>query len=109
MIRKRYLRGWFAYDLVTSLPLDLLALVTGPHYIGFLRIPRILKATRLLEYAHMTEQRLQLNPSIFRIIKLFGFFLLFAHTTGCLWYAIPDIIEHHSNWRTAYKIRKSFG
>eukprot|EP00002_Diphylleia_rotans_P023918 TRINITY_DN4714_c0_g1_i4.p1 TRINITY_DN4714_c0_g1~~TRINITY_DN4714_c0_g1_i4.p1 ORF type:complete len:1498 (-),score=299.51 TRINITY_DN4714_c0_g1_i4:714-5207(-) len=104
LIRRRYLKGWFWFDAITMIPLDLWVFSTGLKYIGLLRLPRFFKVFRLLDYADLTEQRLQINPSIFRIIKLFGFFLLFAHTTGCLWYVIPDVTNHDKDWRIVYHL-----
>eukprot|EP00002_Diphylleia_rotans_P022135 TRINITY_DN4331_c0_g1_i9.p1 TRINITY_DN4331_c0_g1~~TRINITY_DN4331_c0_g1_i9.p1 ORF type:complete len:1378 (+),score=193.08 TRINITY_DN4331_c0_g1_i9:484-4617(+) len=105
LTRQQYYQTHFFFDIFTLFPLDFIAIYTGVQYLGFLRIPRLFKIYRLLDYAKLTEQRLQINPSIFRIIKLFGFFLLFAHTTGCLWYVIPDIVHHTYDWRTCYEIK----
>eukprot|EP00002_Diphylleia_rotans_P001080 TRINITY_DN10594_c0_g1_i2.p1 TRINITY_DN10594_c0_g1~~TRINITY_DN10594_c0_g1_i2.p1 ORF type:complete len:1147 (+),score=246.34 TRINITY_DN10594_c0_g1_i2:43-3483(+) len=101
VIRRNYLAGWFWLDAASSLPLDLLALYLGIDSIGLLRIPRFIRVSRLLQYANTIEQKLQLNPSMFRICKLFALFLAFAHTFACIWFVVPDVIDSDLDWRSA--------
>eukprot|EP00002_Diphylleia_rotans_P025219 TRINITY_DN4986_c0_g1_i6.p1 TRINITY_DN4986_c0_g1~~TRINITY_DN4986_c0_g1_i6.p1 ORF type:complete len:1636 (+),score=306.35 TRINITY_DN4986_c0_g1_i6:100-5007(+) len=91
VIQKNYRRTWFWRDILASVPLDFFALPYGISILGYLRLPRLIRASRLVHYAQKLEQRLQLNPSLFRICKLFALFLTYAHVMACLAHIVPNI------------------
>eukprot|EP00002_Diphylleia_rotans_P019540 TRINITY_DN3775_c0_g1_i9.p1 TRINITY_DN3775_c0_g1~~TRINITY_DN3775_c0_g1_i9.p1 ORF type:complete len:1298 (-),score=207.53 TRINITY_DN3775_c0_g1_i9:18-3911(-) len=99
LIRRHYAEGWFRWDVAASLPLDLLAIQLGTPAIGLLRLPRLIRVVRLGNYASNLEQKLQINPSLFRIFKLFVLFLTYAHTMACLLYVIPELSSSASSWK----------
>ena len=52
-IAKHYLRGWFAIDLVSVVPFDLLGNVVGSDSLGQLKILRLIRLLRLIKLARV--------------------------------------------------------
>ena len=51
-VTAHYLRTWFALDLIASVPLDLI--FRGRRF-DILRLPRLLKVIRIMQYRTLTE------------------------------------------------------
>eukprot|EP01083_Nonionella_stella_P013006 36735_1 len=91
-----YLRGWFAVDVCASLPIDIiLTAITGESggatLNRLLRLVRSVKLMRILRMSRIWKRllvRARLNPSIVRLVKLFGFLLIEWHWIGCTYWAI---------------------
>ena len=76
-VRKRYLRSWFAVDLVASIPFDRLALTSQVGVLALAKLPRLLRLSRLLKKLDMlTTARLA------RVASVLVFFLVFTHFVG---------------------------
>ena len=118
MIRGAYLRGWFAIDCLSSLPMELfegfeLALQPAvPSYKGdagddgaggeggsvgelralrALRLIRLLRLLRLLKiqrYVAVLEDWLSVNIQVFSLFKVVAALLYLAHLLACGWYYI---------------------
>eukprot|EP00049_Salpingoeca_infusionum_P015735 m.308498 g.308498 ORF g.308498 m.308498 type:complete len:1100 (+) comp15940_c0_seq1:550-3849(+) len=99
-IAKRYLKSWFAVDLISTLPLDYIMSTTADtdavaylhasRALKFLRITKLLSLLRLLRVTKVFrlfeqwEEVFQFNTSLLRMSKLILFMLLMAHWSGCL-------------------------
>lgn len=93
-IRSHYLKGWFSIDIIASFPLDILALFIGIEYFGgmaflpLLRIQRLLRVIKILDYFVYWEKDIRFNPSLIRILKLALSVILNAHWIACAWFRI---------------------
>lgn len=87
-IRSIYLRGPFLLDLVSILPLDIIAWQYGAVYLPLFRLNRMLKIFRVLFYFGTIARfldRLQANPAIIRSAKLMYLILQLTHWVACVW------------------------
>eukprot|EP01083_Nonionella_stella_P013005 36732_1 len=95
-IIKNYLKGWFVIDVLASFPIDIiLTAITGQSggntLNRLLRLVRSVKLMRILRMSRIWKRllvRARLNPSIVRLVKLFGFLLIEWHWIGCTYWAI---------------------
>ncbi|XP_020612662.1 cyclic nucleotide-gated channel rod photoreceptor subunit alpha-like [Orbicella faveolata] len=98
LIRRRYLRGMFIPDLLTLLPLDLLAFGVGTHLrwhqtLTLLRLNRILRVLRLLSFFGARENELGTNTPLIRALKDASIGTITIHLMSCAWYSLacPNI------------------
>ena len=113
-IALRYLKSWFAIDLLSSLPLNFIVLastnqkgvgtVTGASralkVVKIAKLLNVLKLLRLLRLTRMIGQygdAYQVTVSIVRYIKLLCFMLLLCHWNGCLHYFIAMLQDYPEN------------
>ena len=113
LVVMKYLRGWFALDLVSSFPLSWIleggdgagvsmpaaaSSVGGDSGAGevakinkLLRLVKLGKLLRILKLFKIFDQlanEMSFNPASFRLLGLaFGLFFI-AHLFGCLWYMV---------------------
>mmetsp|Transcript_23006 Transcript_23006/g.51880 ORF Transcript_23006/g.51880 Transcript_23006/m.51880 type:complete len:641 (+) Transcript_23006:272-2194(+) len=87
-IRRRYVRGWFAVDVVSIVPFSY---IPGAGSLGILRVVRVL---RLLKLARMLRasriyQRFQarnsMPHSVEAMVKLIVILMVVAHWAACAW------------------------
>ncbi|SCC90892.1 Uncharacterized protein SCG7109_BV_00020 [Chlamydiales bacterium SCGC AG-110-M15] len=96
-VRINYLKTWFIFDFIASLPFDALALFIGIEHFGgiaaipFLRLPRLMRLIRVKPYFRHWEKNLQVNPSILRLVKLGASVIISAHFIACSWFGIGVI------------------
>ncbi|XP_078490968.1 potassium/sodium hyperpolarization-activated cyclic nucleotide-gated channel 2-like [Ciona intestinalis] len=106
-IRSRYLRSWFAIDLISTLPVDyLLQLTSGSsasasasramklfRFAKIISLLRLLRISRLIRYVHQWEHivgmQYDLAVAAVRIFNLVCLMLLIGHWNGCLQFLIP--------------------
>jgi len=97
MIRKRYLTTWFPIDIISVLPFELLALlldrVNGRIFFSLLKVPRLLRLSRLMKQFDKFS-----NANFLRLVKLLGAFVLFAHWVACTWYFIGRYQQDGNYW-----------
>ncbi|KAI1294767.1 Cyclic nucleotide-gated cation channel subunit A [Halotydeus destructor] len=85
------------FDLLSLLPTDLFYAITGTECLEHIpcpvivRLNRLLKAYRLLEYFDRTETRTNF-PNAFRITKLIFIILVVIHWNGCFYFAMSYYI-----------------
>lgn len=93
LITKRYLKGWFAVDLASSVPFDALSDASRVKVLSNFKPLRLL---RLLKLARVTKaQRIlarweayavfAVSYATISICKLSGLLTIFAHWSACLW------------------------
>lgn len=117
----RYLKGWFLFDLITSLPIHHVLVrqydVNNPDYIlvsfivqlsYLLRMCKVFRFMALLQYYHGFQLRAgTFSADLLKILKfIFGFFVI-AHLSACMWMfiAIKERVDDsvsvdHSLWNT---------
>ena len=108
--RVEYLRGWFAIDLLATIPFDLLAeapFIEGSSAAGlipFLGLLRVLRIARIFILQREWRLRTSLNPALLRL-AFFAFFVgLLSHWIACGWIALdgfdsgpPDLAPYQSS------------
>mmetsp|Transcript_16274 Transcript_16274/g.55407 ORF Transcript_16274/g.55407 Transcript_16274/m.55407 type:complete len:937 (-) Transcript_16274:8826-11636(-) len=83
-IASAYLRGWFALDLIASLPLDWwLGSSKGLGYLALIKCMRLLRLGRLMRKLDQLH-----SANAFRAVKMVLVFIMFAHWGACMWYLI---------------------
>ena len=107
-IWQRYLHsGWFALDLVTCLPFDLIQ-------IGFLRIipavraPKTLRFFQVLHHYNNIEENTTVSLQ-FRLLKLLFFTGILGHFGGCLKYIVMLQDPPGTELRDSLDAREQFG
>ena len=90
-IAKKYFKGSFSIDLLSTIPLDSLAgLFLNEKYasqfklFGCLKLIRIVRLNRIIRDMRV-HQRVKVT---LKILKLTFFLLLYVHVQGCLWYGM---------------------
>ena len=83
-----YLRTWFFFDLIASLPVDLMLLMSvSPNVLLYMRFPRmlrILRLPRLFRYLKRWEEYIGISPQVLRLCKTLFLLFLFAHFSACI-------------------------
>jgi len=112
-IGKKYLKGWFFIDLLSTIPLDYIVLLansdqdlanllTLPSLLRLLRLIRLVKLLRLMRFARLFryfrrwEDRIRIRSGILRIVKLVFMVLMFAHWNACIQFlaaALGEFLE----------------
>ena len=80
-ITRRYLRGWFAIDLVSCLPLDLI--FSDARGFTLLKTIRMLRARKLLQVSGHLR-----SSNMLRVVLTLATWLLLAHWAACLFYGL---------------------
>ena len=82
LVRKQYLRRWFALDLFSSLPYQLAAIwIPNSTPFRVLSLPRLFRLTVLFRRFDVFT-----NADASRVVKFIIIFLFFAHAMGCVWW-----------------------
>eukprot|EP00325_Prymnesiales_sp_UTEX-LB-985_P002743 CAMPEP_0174702914 /NCGR_PEP_ID=MMETSP1094-20130205/7044_1 /TAXON_ID=156173 /ORGANISM="Chrysochromulina brevifilum, Strain UTEX LB 985" /LENGTH=637 /DNA_ID=CAMNT_0015900769 /DNA_START=52 /DNA_END=1965 /DNA_ORIENTATION=+ len=109
MIKRRYLKGWFALDLFASLPYDVIGYIAGADASANLGALGLLKLPRLLRLAKLLKKLDQLSgATTVRVIYVVGGFVMVNHWIGCVWWAI-GMAEFNSPERSDVKLNSSYG
>ncbi|XP_022084450.1 cyclic nucleotide-gated cation channel alpha-3-like [Acanthaster planci] len=86
-LRKSYVKSWmFKLDVLSMLPLDLLYIAFGVNTPA-LRVPRLLRGARALEFFDRTETVTNF-PNIFRVINLILYIWIIIHWNACIYFII---------------------
>ena len=115
-ISKRYLKGWFALDVLACLPVTYVELVLNPDgeagsgsKTKALKIIRLVRLTKMLRVARIKRifQRYEEQfaaGAMHRVLdglRMIGYMIILAyitHVVGCLWYAVgfeEEVINGH--------------
>lgn len=109
LIARNYVRGWFFIDLVSTVPIDLVAEAfmgssSGAAGLSQLKLIRIIRMFRLLKLARLKKlakiwkkvsATLDLNPAALKLVKLLFSILFLSHMLCCFWFYLgyPDCLE----------------
>jgi hypothetical protein len=113
-IAKKYLFSWFAIDLISIVPINLI-LQNNKDYGSLARIARLprlyrlIKMTKLARMLKIVKERntllkhvndiLKLSAGVERLLYVGFIFLLLTHITSCLWYLLATFEEDNpENW-----------
>eukprot|EP00614_Pseudopedinella_elastica_P024677 CAMPEP_0172644748 /NCGR_PEP_ID=MMETSP1068-20121228/239373_1 /TAXON_ID=35684 /ORGANISM="Pseudopedinella elastica, Strain CCMP716" /LENGTH=1322 /DNA_ID=CAMNT_0013458959 /DNA_START=70 /DNA_END=4040 /DNA_ORIENTATION=- len=110
-IRSRYLKGWFATDIITTVPFDVISLYFDD-IPGNLKVIRLFKLLRLMKVARMlraarTLQQWQNNLNIsntkVELMKIFVVVCFASHWMACIWGMIatsdmPGYTDETQTW-----------
>ncbi|XP_042601921.1 LOW QUALITY PROTEIN: potassium/sodium hyperpolarization-activated cyclic nucleotide-gated channel 1-like [Cyprinus carpio] len=120
VISRRYLRGWFLVDFISSIPVDYIFLVVDiearlesaevyrtaralriVRFTKILSLLRLLRLSRLIRYIHQWEEifhmTYDLASAVVRIVNLIGMMLLLCHWDGCMQFMVPMLQDFPSN------------
>ncbi|KAL3313584.1 Potassium voltage-gated channel subfamily H member 5, partial [Cichlidogyrus casuarinus] len=89
IIRLNYLRGWFALDLISCLPYEIIKyseLLPGDHENTQLNYLRFMRLLRMVRAARRVDQYME-HVSLLLLLMILCFFLL-SHWFACSWYVI---------------------
>lgn len=96
-IRKHYLKGHFAIDLLANFPLGMLFWLAGdPQVAGFsivlwVRLLTLLRMVRFFVILRRWESLSWTHPGYLRVFKYLGVILIFTHCIACLWFAVAYV------------------
>lgn len=88
IIAGKYLKSWFAIDVLAAFPVPLVGVVFPAA--GVLNLLRVLRLNRLFKLMRISRslKRLsgpRMNPAIFRLVLLVFWIMMAAHTIACGW------------------------
>lgn len=83
----RYFKSWFWPDVLSVLPLELIAAGLGEYY-PFYRVNRLLRIARLVHFFVSWEKVSSLKPSVIRIFKSAFVIVFLAHFIGCCFHLV---------------------
>ena len=113
-IAQEYLTHWFALDLISILPFDILALTMENSTVGHLKLLRIIRLLRMFKIVRVFrasriirrwEAQLGMSFALVSLSKFFFGTLILAHWMACLWGLIPqfeDLGEDELSWMRHY-------
>lgn len=97
-LAKRYLKGWFAIDFLSTVPVDNIVSAIAPSendaYLQSFRILRILRLARLLKLVRLLKLKkllgnyadvVALPPLLSGFLKNLVGLLFLTHIYGCVW------------------------
>eukprot|EP00058_Branchiostoma_floridae_P022784 XP_002608274.1 hypothetical protein BRAFLDRAFT_87952 [Branchiostoma floridae] len=98
LIRRRYLRRTFAVDLLSLLPIELIAFaVPGQSFwktMAMFQLNRLLRTYRIQTFFDMLEMELGLNTVYIRTLKYTAVSWLCLHVMACGWFALGCTGKH---------------
>ena len=102
-IAKNYLKGWFVFDLLASIPFGYVGLLmhsastrkTGQQLkvLKVLRLLRIVKLLRLRRMGPAIKRLMATTQNVSQIFQLLALVLIIiyvAHVVGCIWFVIGE-------------------
>ena len=102
LIAKRYLRNWFALELLSLGPIATYS-HSNPIWVHWLELLKILRLQRLLRvqarerqranHSNSAPRRSMVAEKIAGIVKLLALFLVYSHICGCVYWFIGRIQE----------------
>jgi hypothetical protein len=120
-----YLKTWFTFDLISSLPISFIILFNENNnrilsIIKITRVHKIIKWARIFRLTNffkndkkaelLSEIKMNHDSSINRIIKFFLFFFILTHISTCAWVYIANEFEEFvdgNTWINAHNMRDS--
>ncbi len=110
-ISKRYIKGYFFFDLVCAIPFELL--VDHEQRVLFVRLIFLLRTlkivntvfNRTLSGNYFIDLLKRIFPSTksFTVFSTLGLTLLTVHMMSCIWVFIP-LLDSSVNWRFRYRL-----
>jgi len=118
-IMLHYLTGWFIFDLLSLLPVDLYCIHVGPenfNVMGFrdfeiFRMVRLVRLLRLARWSSIFDRwhtSFGITYAWLTLLKFFASVVFCCHWMACLWGGIAVHLEGHGevNWLSALRASK---
>lgn len=107
-----YLRTWFFFDTIASLPVDLMLLLqVSPKVLLYMRFPRmlrLLRLPRLFRYMKRWEEYIGLSKQVLRLCKTIFLLFVFAHFSACIQFFAAQLQDFpQDSWVTKSGIENS--
>jgi voltage-gated potassium channel len=97
-LRGRYLRSWFAVDLLAAIPFGVLA-ASFDGWLGavlsVLALTRVMRLGRLVALQRHWRARTSLNPAVLRLSFLLVWIAILSHWIACGWIALDGELNGH--------------
>mmetsp|Transcript_6892 Transcript_6892/g.13730 ORF Transcript_6892/g.13730 Transcript_6892/m.13730 type:complete len:1017 (-) Transcript_6892:11-3061(-) len=96
-IRSHFFRNHsLAREVITGIPWDFLGLVVGQRYFNLLRVPKMLRITKLFKYLDGVEKlivdsSISMDQAGRRVFKLMFVMIAVCHWVGCMWHMFADL------------------
>lgn len=111
-IAKKYLKGWFLFDLVACFPFHAIDFSEGKNYNGLLRLlrlPRLYRLVRVLRIVKMLQgiagsdimesvmRGINLHGGVLRLLRFSFMVVIIVHVAGCFWYFLAWLYDFEPN------------
>jgi len=107
-LKNLYRSFWMPIDIISSIPVEILAAIYGMQYIyafraiHLLRICRLPSYFRLVEY-HLSSLNIRISASKSLLVTMFFYYLIINHWCACGWFIIHRYFERNTEftWATS--------
>ncbi|KAK3255690.1 hypothetical protein CYMTET_35140 [Cymbomonas tetramitiformis] len=101
-IVQRYLGGWFAVDLISILPFDILVIYKAEYkkmrVMRLIKLLRLGKASRLIKEEDGDVAEAAMDYNILNLIMFIVMIVLFSHWMACVWMLVATMEDSPKNW-----------
>ena len=109
-----YLKSWFAIDLLSTIPFDVIlryAITGSGSEAGSTRMLRVLRLLRLVKILRLRKvgeffirftDEFMISPTVIRVVEPLFILGVIAHLVGCLWQGISISWSTHDRWLDRY-------
>lgn len=101
-IVQRYLGGWFAVDLISILPFDILVIYKAEYkklrVMRLIKLLRLGKASRLIKEDDGDVAEAAMDYNILNLIMFIVMIVLFSHWMACVWMLVATMEDSPKNW-----------
>jgi len=102
LIAERYLKTWFAIDILSCFP----GTAFPPHSpvdttIKLARLIRLCNVERFYSVVNWLRHNLPIPPVLFEVGAIISYFFIMAHFGCCLWYYVPTLFSREP-WFTQF-------
>ncbi|KAJ3245078.1 Kinesin-like protein kif27 [Chytriomyces hyalinus] len=83
----------FKYDIISLLPLDIIAVIWGAgtedslHRLSVIRLVKMIRGMRILTYFYKQEKKLHATM-LLQICKFVSFLIMLIHNISCIWFSL---------------------
>ena len=111
-ITKKYLTGWFIFDLIACFPFQFLDFSDSKNYNGLLRLlrlPRLYRLVRVIRIVKMLQgiagsdvmesvmRGVNLHGGVLRLLRFSFMVIIIVHVAGCFWYFLAWLYDFEPN------------
>ena len=88
LIARRYIRGSFGMDVISTFPADYIYLAVTKNATPLTRINRLLRLRRLLDFLLTWELNSTMKPSVTGIVKIIFIIFFISHIVACVFHGV---------------------
>lgn len=93
-IAKKYLQGMFIIDLLSSLPIELIAHGSRWRILNILKLLRISRLTALINNSNIDSE----TKTFCRILQLIFLMIIYMHVIACIQNSLVDIVDDYTQY-----------